>query len=461
MLNFIPPNTIDFEQLWSLISSRNKWLIKLRFIIVAGFALFVVFAQEFFDINFTSEQLWAYAMIAVALFVLNIGFSFLENSGFVENSEYGFNQLHFAFNQIIIDLLAIALISYYSGGIESPFYMFFVFHMIIGSLILPGYIVYIICGIIVAYLGTFSFLEYYGVVPHHSFGNLLEAPLFDNYRYILIVISSFGIMMIVSVYLANTVARSHYQRSQQLKLAINRLRDAEKTKMKYTMGIVHEIKSPLVGAQSNIDLILNGFTGEVSNEVSDKIKRTRIRTEEAIAIINDILKISKLKLLDTLSKEGVDLIELFNDTILKKESQIHSMNVDVKIIDDRKNKKKVKLDRPLFELVVSNLVGNAVKYNSSGGEVRIFLRNTDNGEIEIVVADDGMGIPDEDKGKMFHDFYRANNVRKKGIEGTGLGLSVVKEIIEQHDGEITFHSPSRITKEGRKGTEFVITLPNI
>lgn len=461
MLNFIPPNTIDFEQLWSLIASRNRWFIKLRFIVVAGFGLFVILTEEFFGIDFTSEQLWAFAYIALALFILNIGFSYMDNSGFVKDSEYGFNQLHFAFNQIIVDLLAIALISYYSGGIESPFYMFFVFHMIIGSLILPGYIVYIICGIIVAYLGTFSFLEYYGVVAHHSFGDLLQAPLYDNYRYILIIISSFGIMMIVSVYLANTVARSHYQRSQQLRLALNRLRDAEKIKMKYTMGIVHEIKSPLVGTQSNLDLILNGFTGEISTEVRDKMKRARIRTDEAIAIINDILKISKLKLLDTLTKEDVDIVELFNDTISKKESQILSMNAKVKIIDDRKDKKSIKADRPLFELVVSNLVGNAVKYNSQGGEVRIFLKNIDNNEVEIVVADDGMGIPDEDKGKMFHDFYRANNVRKKGIEGTGLGLSVVKEIIEQHDGEITFNSPSRITKEGRKGTEFIITLPNI
>ena len=461
MLNFIPPNTIDFEQLWSLIASRNRWFIKLRFIIVAAFGIFVIFTQEFFGINFTSEQLWAFALIALSLFILNIGFSYMDNSGFVKDSEYGFNQLHFAFNQIIIDLLAIALISYYSGGIESPFYMFFVFHMIIGSLILPGYIVYIICGIIVSYLATFSFLEFYGVVAHHSFGDLLQAPLYNNYRYILIIISAFGIMMIVSVYLANTVARSHYQRSQQLKLALNRLRDAEKIKMKYTMGIVHEIKSPLVGAQSNLDLILNGFTGEISTEARDKMKRARIRTDEAIAIINDILKISKLKLLDTLTKEDIDLVELFNETISKKESQILSMNAKVKIIDDRKDKKNIKLDRPLFELVVSNLVGNAVKYNSPGGEVRIFLRNIDNDEVEIVVADDGMGIPDEDKGKMFHDFYRANNVRQKGIEGTGLGLSVVKEIIEQHDGEITFNSPSRITKEGRKGTEFIITLPNI
>lgn len=461
MINFIPPYTIDFEQLWSMISSRNRWFIQLRFIVTASFAVFVLVMGYLFDIKYTDEQLWAYAFITVFLFAVNVFYSYLENSGFVKNDVVGFNQLHFAFNQIIIDLLVIAVISYYSGGIESPFYLFFVFHMIIGSLILPGYIVYILSGIVVSYLGTFSFLEYYGLVQHHNFGNLFETPVYNNYRYILLIITSFGIMMFVSVYLANSVARAHYQRSQQLKLMLNRLRDAEKTKMKYTMGIVHEIKSPLVGAQSNIDLILNGFTGEINKETGEKVKRARIRTEEAIAIINDVLKISKLKLLDNLSKEEIDLIELFNDSISKKEAQIQQMNVTVKIFDERKNKKKIMLDRALFELVVSNLIGNGIKYNSKDGLVCIFLRNIDNNEIEIVVADDGMGVPEEDKSKMFHDFYRANNVRKSGIEGTGLGLSVVKEIVEQHDGEITFNSPSRITKPGRRGTEFILTIPYV
>ena len=444
-----------------MISSRNRWFIQLRFIVTASFAAFVLVMEFLFDIHYTEEQIWAYTIITFFLLVINMLYSYIENSGLVKNDVVGFNQLHFAFNQIIIDLLVIAVISYYSGGIESPFYLFFVFHMIIGSLILPGYIVYILSGLVVSYLGTFSFLEYYGIVQHHNFGNLFETPLFNNYRYILLIITSFGIMMFVSVYLANTVARAHYQRSQQLKLTLNRLRDAEKTKMKYTMGIVHEIKSPLVGAQSNIDLILNGFTGEINKETGEKVKRARIRTEEAIAIINDVLKISKLKLLDNLSKEEIDIVEIFNDTISKKEAQIQQMDVNVKIIDDRKNKKKMMIDRALFELVVSNLVGNGIKYNSKGGEVCIILKNLDSNEIEIVVADDGMGVPEEDKDKMFHDFYRANNVRKSGIEGTGLGLSVVKEIVEQHDGEITFNSPSRISKPGRKGTEFIITVPYI
>ena len=459
MLNFVPTHTIDFEQLWTLISTRNRWFINIRYYIIAAFVLFVLIMQYVFKINFNDEQLWAFAIITSCLFLINIFYGFVDRSGIIKNAVDGFNQLHFSFNQIIIDFLAIALITYYTGGIESPFYLFFIFHMIIGSMILPNYVVYTFSGIVVTYISTFSYLEYIGTIPHFNFGNLLTVPLYTNSRYIMIFVSAFGVMMFVSVFLANNITRAHYQRSQMLKLTLNRLRDAEKTKMKYTMGIVHEIKSPIVGAQSNLDLVLNGYTGETNTLATDKIRRARIRTDEAIAIINDILKISKLKLLDNLNKEDINIVEFIKNTFEKKDSQLLSMNVETKITDNRKDKSNIKGDIALFELVFSNLLGNAIKYNSSGGNIEVIIDNNENGEVEIIVADDGMGIPDEDKSKMFHDFYRSSNAKQKGIEGTGLGLSVVKEIIEQHDGTITFNSPSRLTKEGRRGAEFILTLP--
>jgi len=461
VLNFVPSHTIDFEQLWTLISTRNKWLINVRYYVVVSFALFVLFMQHIFNIGFTSEQLWTFTIISAALFLINILYNYIVTSGIVKNDSEGFNQLHFAFNQIVVDLLAIALITYYTGGIESPFYLFFVFHMIIGSMILPNYVVYSLSGIVISYISVLSYLEFNGLLQHYNFGNLLTVPLYTNERYIIIYVTAFTIMMLVSVFLANNISRAHFMRSQQLKLTLNRLKLAEKTKMKYTMGIVHEIKSPIVGAQSNLDLVLKGFTGEINTATDEKIKRARIRTDEAIAIINDILKISKLKLLESLNKEEVDIVKFVENTFSKKDSQILSMEVSTNITDKRKEKLPVKIDPALFELVFSNLIGNAIKYNTPGGNLEVILGNNENGEVEIVVADDGIGIPDDDKHKMFQDFYRSSNAKQKGIEGTGLGLSVVKEIVEQHDGTISFNSPSRLTKEGRRGTEFILTLPAV
>lgn len=457
MFNFIPQHTIDFEQLWALISSRNRWFISIRYVVAGAVAVFALVMQYVFKIGFEPEQVWAMAIISASLFFVNILYGYIDAKGFIKNEVSKFNPLHFAFNQIVLDLLAIALLSYYSGGIESPFYFFFVFHMIIGSMILPGTVVYTLSGVSVLYIGVVSVLELYGIIEHHSFGNLLTAPLYNNIQYIIVFVTAYGIMIFVSVFLANNITSAHYRRSQELKMTLDKLSQAEKMKMKYTMGVVHEIKTPIVAVQSNIDLILQGYAGEIPKSVKDRISRARARSEEAIHIINDVLNISKLKLLENVNKDDVDLAELITGMYKKRGVQAKTSGVELKLTDKRNEPKPVKVDRGLFELALSNIIGNAIKYNTHNGIVESIIEERD-GDTFITIADNGIGIPDEDKNKMFKEFYRSTNAKQKGVEGTGLGLSVVKEIIEHHGGDIWFKSPSRLQSEGRRGTEFTILI---
>ncbi len=457
MFNFIPQHTIDFEQLWALISSRNRWFISIRYVVAGAVAVFALVMQYVFKIGFEQEQIWAMAIISVFLFFVNILYGYIDAKGFVKNEVSKFNPLHFAFNQIVLDLLAIALLSYYSGGIESPFYFFFVFHMIIGSMILPGTVVYTLSGVSVLYIGVVSVLELYGIIEHHSFGSLLNAPLYNNIQYIIVFVTAYGIMIFVSVFLANNITSAHYRRSQELKMTLDKLSQAEKMKMKYTMGVVHEIKTPIVAVQSNIDIILQGYAGEIPKSAKDRISRARARSEEAIHIINDVLNISKLKLLENVNKDDVDLAEMITGMYKKRGVQAKTSGVELKLTDKRNEPKPVKVDRGLFELALSNIIGNAIKYNTHNGIVESIIEERD-GDTFITIADNGIGIPDEDKNKMFKEFYRSTNAKQKGVEGTGLGLSVVKEIIEHHGGDIWFKSPSRLQSEGRRGTEFTILI---
>jgi signal transduction histidine kinase len=329
--------------------------------------------------------------------------------------------------------------------------------MIIGSMILPGAVVYTLSGFTVLYIGVVSVLELYGIIEHHSFGNLLNAPLYKNMQYIIVFVTAYGIMIFVSVFLANNITSAHYRRSQELKMTLDKLSQAEKMKMKYTMGVVHEIKTPIVAVQSNIDIILQGYAGEIPKSVKDRISRARTRSEEAIHIINDVLNISKLKLLENVNKDDVDLAELITGMYKKRGVQAKTSGVELKLTDKRNEAKPVKVDRGLFELALSNIIGNAIKYNTHNGIVESIIEERD-GDTFITIADNGIGIPDEDKNKMFKEFYRSTNAKQKGVEGTGLGLSVVKEIIEHHGGDIWFKSPSRLQSEGRRGTEFTILI---
>jgi len=457
MFNFIPKHTIDFEQLWALISSRNRWFISIRYVVAGAVAVFALVMQYVFKIGFGQNQVWAMVLISASLFFVNILYGFVDAKGFIKNEVSKFNPLHFAFNQIVLDLLAIALLSYYTGGIESPFYFFFVFHMIIGSMILPGTVVYTLSGVSVLYIGMVSFLELNGIIEHHNFGSLLGTPLYNNTRYIIVFVTAYGIMIFVSVFLSNNITSAHYRRSQELKMTLDKLSQAEKMKMKYTMGVVHEIKTPIVAVQSNIDIILQGYAGEIPKSAKDRISRARARSEEAIHIINDVLNISKLKLLENVNKEDIDIAELITGLYKKRGVQAKTSGVELKLTDRRAEPKPVKVDRGLFELALSNIIGNAIKYNTHNGIVESIIEERE-GDTFLTVADNGIGIPEEDKNKMFREFYRSTNAKQKGVEGTGLGLSVVKEIIEHHGGDIWFKSPSRLQSEGRRGTEFTILI---
>ena len=137
---------------------------------------------------------------------------------------------------------------------------------------------------------------------------------------------------------------------------------------------------------------------------------------------------------------------------------IQSKNISFNLIDDRKNKRKIKGDLLLLEIAFSNLINNAVKYVKDNGIVEIKL-NSDNGSICVSISDNGIGIPQKDLKNIFRDFYRASNIKQKQYEGTGLGLSFVKQIIERHEGKIKVESPSGLGNENNPGTSFVISIP--
>ena len=267
--------------------------------------------------------------------------------------------------------------------------------------------------------------------------------------------------MVVSVFLANSIVRTLYSREQELKITLDKLNEAEVVKQKYTMGVVHEIKSPIASVQSYLDLVIQKFTGPISPQVEEKLQRARARTDESIQIINDVLNISRLRLQTDISREDVNLVEILTKIILKKKIQGDYSRIGINFYDLRSAKGSVKGDYGLLELAFSNLIGNAIKYSNIGSSIEVVIEDGRNqNEICVEVCDNGIGIPEKDKEKIFKEFYRASNVKHMNIEGTGLGLSIVKQIIEQHKGEITFESPSRLANEIGKGTCFKVYLNN-
>ncbi len=175
-------------------------------------------------------------------------------------------------------------------------------------------------------------------------------------------------------------------------------------------------------------------------------------------MINDVLNVSKLKLYDEFDEEDVDLEALVRGIIKNRKVTADARLMELVFSDERNKKQTIKGDKFLLNLVISNLIGNSIKYGTDDGTVVITLKDK-NGEQILEVCDDGIGIPKEDLSKIFNDFYRSSNAKMISTDGSGLGLSVVKQVIERHGGTVKVESPSKIGGDTNPGTRFTIYLP--
>jgi len=308
----------------------------------------------------------------------------------------------------------------------------------------------LLCGMIM--------LEYFGIIPHHHIIGLLGVELSENLYFVISYMLAFGFTILISVYLANGIAKQLYKRERDLYDSLIKINAAEKEKQKYIMGIVHELKTPLAAVSSYLDLVLQKFLGPISEEVEEKIARAKFRSDEGIGMINDVLNVSKLKLYDEFDEEDVNLAGLVAAIIRNRKITAEAQLISLAFNDERTKKEKIRGDKFLLNLAISNLVGNSIKYGIDEGKVVLTLKNK-NGSQVLEICDDGIGIPKEDLSKIFNDFYRSSNAKKISTDGSGLGLSVVKQVIERHGGTIKVHSPSGIGCMKNPGTCFTIQLP--
>ena len=458
MLLLVPKWAHHYDEFWNSIRRRNLWFIKLRYLAVLMLFGFLLSGEYILDFQFSDSQVRVIIISSILILFYNVLIH--STRKFVGCNANKFNCMHLSLIQMILDLIMLMLLVYYTGGIHSPLFMFFIFHMIIGSMILPGYVVFSICIIVVIVYSSMIFLQYHGILDSHIISGLFPAFSETSFAYLILFTVVFNLTLLISVLLANTIARRLYQREKELHESLIKLNEQEIAKQKYIIGLVHEIKTPLAAVESILELALQKFLGPISEIVEEKLTRAKIRSHEAIMLINNVLRISKLKLMNVSVHEPIEVNELIAEVIDQKSEDAKSKGIIIVFNNRRKNKNTVQGDKVLLELAFSNVLGNAIKYMEEKGKVEIDLSDSESGAT-IEICDNGIGIPEKDIDKIFNQFVRASNIKHKNYDGSGLGLSLVKEIIERHNGSIRAESPSRLMEQGRPGSSFIIFLPYI
>ena len=231
-----------------------------------------------------------------------------------------------------------------------------------------------------------------------------------------------------------------------------RLEDLEQAKTEFVFTVAHELKSPVAAIQSILRVLLEGYAGEIFQKQKELIGRAERRLIALQSLIRDLLALGALKgTLPEAQKTDVILNGVVNRVVDTVQLEVEEKGIELRVeVPD--TLLSIKANEDDLDRLLSNLLENAVKYTPRNGKVSLQLSMNGKG-IHIIVSDTGIGISPESMERIFDEFYRAKNAKEVGQEGTGLGLSLVKRIVDRYHGEI--HVESKL----QEGSTFTVTLP--
>ncbi|NHZ86482.1 MAG: hypothetical protein GWP19_11475 [Planctomycetia bacterium] len=229
------------------------------------------------------------------------------------------------------------------------------------------------------------------------------------------------------------------------------LEKSKKEKMLFFRFVSHELKSPIIAVQSAINVVLDTLDANLIPKARDMLERGRKRTVQMIEILKDLVSLSYEEDDDRPEPELVVPCEHISEVIDYFKPLAKDKNIQI-IETICKQRKGFKIDRFVFEKIITNLISNALRYTPTGGTVTIKTK-IDEDFWYLIISDTGIGIPKEEQRHIFEEFYRARNARSFEAVGTGLGMSIIKRMVEQEDGEIILES------EVGKGSTFTVRFP--
>lgn len=218
----------------------------------------------------------------------------------------------------------------------------------------------------------------------------------------------------------------------------------------FVSNVSHELRTPLTSMHSYLEALSDGAWED--KEIAPRfLEVTQNETERMIRLFNDLLKLSRMDGgREQLEKSFVNFTDFFNHIIdrfemMKKETIMFKRHIPREPVI-------IEIDEDKVMQVLDNIISNANKYSPDGGRISFYLKKFED-EIEVSIADEGLGVPDEDLANVFDRFFRVDKARSREMGGTGLGLAIAREVIEAHGGRIWAE------RNKNKGTIIKFTLP--
>jgi len=410
---------------------RLDWLVRLRWVAIAGIVAVALVSGPGLHLL----KAWPAALvIAGVLAAANIAFRSLVKREVRPGA--------LALVQIGVDLLALTFLLHYSGSVENPFIIYYVFHVIIGSILLGRAQSYLVAAGASAMIILMAVGEGIGACPHHAINVVTN---WQNPTYLAAVTGVMVSTLFISVFLATTIMQGVRDKEGELRRMHERLAQTEKLAAigQLATGVAHELNTPLASiaayAEEMSDLVSGNGVGEKMRGYSETIRK---QTERCKGITQGLLNFARPS---TLQVYRVDVNYVVGEALeyLKFKRPIGGVAIETKLAP---NLPQVLADPTHLLQAVLSIMVNALDAVGPSGHITIETK-AERG-VTLRVIDDGCGIPAENLARLFEPFFTTKEVGK----GTGLGLSISRDLLKRYGGEIAVDSAG-------KGTTVTIILP--
>jgi signal transduction histidine kinase len=486
--NDVAPTRVGTSPAAAELVERIGWLIRLRWVAVIGVAGFLEVARRVFPVELNLGRLYA---VLGGLALYNAALSLIHRRrravapvpgvvrgswlarfltprtlvGFEGESE-AVSAAVFASVQIAVDLVLLALLVHFGGGLENPFLIFFMFHVIIASILLSRRATFFHATLGFVLIATVGLGECFGLLRHYPLGGVWRDGAYADPRLVAAQLFVIGVTLYLAAYMASTIAvrlrvrvretvllsRAVAEKAAELDGAYRRLQAVESAKSQYMRKVSHELRGPLGTIQTALKVVLQRVGATLAPELRDLLERAERRAGELAEVTHDLLALSR-------AREGrlaverteVDLAAVVREQVVDAAGDAERAGVTL-VAEVCSDATLMLGDARDLSQLSRNLLSNAIRYTPAGGQVTVRLERRGD-LIRLQVEDTGIGISGADLPRVFEEFYRAANARDRVPAGTGLGLAIVRSVAEQHGGTV------EVTSEPGRGTCFTVDLP--
>ncbi|MEM7334505.1 MAG: GAF domain-containing protein [Chloroflexota bacterium] len=241
-------------------------------------------------------------------------------------------------------------------------------------------------------------------------------------------------------------------RATELEIAYKELKHSDRLKDELVQNVSHELRTPLTFVKGYVDLLMDGEMGLMNAEQQSALTIISDKTNDITRIIDDIITLQKINS-GNLKLEKTSMREFLETAVASHQMIAAQKGLHIDYILPPADGMVI-IDRGRINQVLDNLIGNAMKFSPDGGTIHIILQETDT-FVQVAVTDEGIGISPEKHKRIFERFYQIDGSASRRFGGTGIGLAIVKRIVDAHQGRIWVES------EIEKGSSFTFELPKV